>query len=73
MDMNDYQAPADFTDRVMTTVRTYEAGRKVVVPIEVRLLHNSLWRWGLSCSAALLGGLHLLRLCFNLLAPVVCR
>lgn len=71
--MNEYHVPADFTDKVMDTVRTYESQRKTIVPLDIRLLNTPLLRWGLSCSAALLGALHLLRLCFNLLAPVVCR
>lgn len=71
--MDEYRVPADFTGKVMDSVRTYEHGRKAAVPLSTRLLANPLLRWGLSCSAALLGALHLLRLGLNFLAPIVCR
>ncbi|WP_458774341.1 hypothetical protein [Desulforhopalus sp. 52FAK] len=71
--MSKYRVPADFTERVMRSVRKYENKRKTEDAKNTDFLSIPLLRWGISCSAILLAITQLARLGCSLLLPVLCH
>ena len=71
--MTDYTPPPSFTEEVMREVRAHHQLRTADIARTDRIVSSSFFKYALSISAVGLGAVNLLRICFTVFAPAICR
>jgi len=71
--MSEYTPNNDFTERIMTEVHRLQREKERRTAKTELLLQNLTVRTALSFTAIIFGSWNILRVCFVLLTPVICK